>query len=123
MEHIFNELNSHYKENDFESIFNHENGIYFLKMRSLSRVEILRRLAEKARIDIENIQGRQLFKYLFCKNVDIIIIDEFISEIYKEERATRRANEEDLYNQLYRLPVLFWDGFYQNAVEQTIMLK
>lgn len=121
MEQIFNELDGYYKSNEFERIFSHEYGIYFLKMRSLSRTEVLRKLAELANINIENIQGRQLFKYLFCQNISIEVIDNFIIEIYEEERAIRRENEENLYNQLYRLPVLYWGGFYQNAVEQTIV--
>jgi len=121
MEHIFDELNNYYKENDFESIFNHKNGIYFLKLRSLSRTTILRKLAEKAKIENENIKGRQLFKYMFCQNIDITLIDELINDTYKEERVIRMANEENLYNQLYRLPILYWGGFYQNAVEQTII--
>jgi len=121
MEQIFNELNDYYKNNDFERIFNHQYGIYFLKLRSLSRTEILKRLADKANVDINGIQGRQLFSFLFCRNIDEQIIDEFIIEIYEEERAVRRENEDYLYNQLYRLPVLYWGGFYQNAVEQTIV--
>jgi len=121
MEQIFNELKSYYEKNDFESIFKHKYGIYFIKMRSLSRTEILKRLAEKAGVDIGNIKGRQLFKYLFCQFTDIKIIDNFINETYQEERAIRRKNEENLYNQLYRLPILDWGGFYQNAVEQTIV--
>ncbi len=121
MEQIFNELNDYYRNNDFESIVNHQYGIYFLKLRSLSRIEILRRLAEKANIDISGIQGRQLFSFLFCQNIDERIIDEFILEVYEEERTVRRENEDYLYNQLYRLPVLYWGGFYQNAVEQTIV--
>ena len=121
MKQIFNELNNLYKENNFENIFNHQYGVYFLKLRSLSRVKLLKRLADKANIDIEDVQGIQLFSFLFCQNIDEQVIDEFIIEVYEEERGVRRENEEYLYNQLYRLPVLYWGGFYQNAVEQTIV--
>jgi len=121
MEQIFNELNNYYKNNDFESIFSHQYGVYFLKLRSLSRTELLRRLAEKANINVDNVQSRQLFGFLFCQNIPVNIINEFINEVYEDERAVRRENEEYLYNQLYRLPVLYWGGFYQNAVEQTIV--
>ena len=31
----FRKLKIYYQENDFEKIFNHEFGIYFLKMRSI----------------------------------------------------------------------------------------
>jgi len=121
MEQIFNELNDYYKNNDFESIFSHQYGVYFLKLRSISRAELLRRLADKVNINIDGIQGRQLFKFLFCQNIPENTINLFINEVYEEERTVRRKNEEYLYNQLYRLPVLYWGGFYQNAVEQTIV--
>ena len=60
----FRELNNRYRNNEFEQILTHELGIYFLKMRSVSRVPILRRLAERANINVEGIQGRQLFEHL-----------------------------------------------------------
>jgi len=121
MEQIFEELYNYYKANNFEKIFNNGYGMYFLKLRSLSRVKLLRQLAEQVSINIENVQGRQLFKYIFCQNINNGILDDFIKKVYEEERTIRKSNEENLYNQLYRLPVLYWGGFYQNAVEQTIV--
>ena len=121
MDQIFDELTHYYKANNFEPILNHEYGIYFLKLRSLSRTELLRRLAERINIDITGVQGRDLFRFLFRQKISDEILNEFINEIYEEERSVRRENEEYLYNQLYRLPVLYWGGFYQNAVEQTLV--
>lgn len=116
MREIFRELNTAYKNNEFEIILIHQYGNYFLKLRSLSRTEILRQLAEKAEISIENIQGRQLFEHLFCQNIPEQTFDDFVREIYQQERAERIGNEENLYTQLFRLPVFNWGGFYQNAV-------
>ena len=78
-------------------------------------------MAEKVEINIDGVQGRRLFEFIFCQSIPENTINEFINEIYEEERAVRRENEEYLYNQLYRLLVLYWGGFYQNAVEQTIV--
>lgn len=99
MREIFLALSKAYKNNDFETILKHEYGNYFLKLRSLSRTEILRRLADKAKIDIEVVPRTQLFEYLFCQNIPDNIIDAFIREIYQQERAGRIANEENLYSQ------------------------
>lgn len=118
---IFRALNRAYQNNDFETILFHEQGNYFLKLRSLSRTEILRQLAERAQIDILEIQGRQLFEYLFCQSIPEATIDTFIREIYQQEREQRIGNEDNLYTQLIRLTVFNWGGFYQNAVEQTII--
>jgi len=121
MRETFIKLNTAYKNNEFEAIIDNQYGNYFLKLRSLSRTEILRQLAAKAKVNIENIQGRQLFEYMFCQNIQEVTIDNFIREIYQQERSERIVNEENLYTQLFRLTVFNWGGFYQNAVEQTIV--
>ena len=121
MQQIFQTLNKAYQNNEFESILTHEFGNYFLKLRSLSRTEILRQLAQSTNINIENVAGRQLFEFLFCQNIPEAILDAFIKQLYHDERAERIGNEDNLYTQLYRLQVFDWGGFYQNAVEQTIV--
>ena len=121
MRQIFTTLSRAYQDNVFKTILNHQYGNYFLKLRSLSRAEILRALAETADINIENVQGRQLFERLFCQDIPQATIDSFIRQVYQQERAERTVNEENLYTQLYRLQVFDWGGFYQNAVEQTIV--
>ncbi|MBS1735369.1 MAG: hypothetical protein JSS98_02040 [Bacteroidetes bacterium] len=121
MREIFRQLNNAYNSNDFGAILNHQSGNYFLKLRSLSRAEILRQLAQRENIDIKNVQGRQLFEYLFCQNIPEQAINDYIREIYQQERNERIGNEDNLYSQLFRLTVFNWGGFYQNAVEQTIV--
>jgi len=117
----FRKLKRYYQENDFEKIFGHEFGIYFLKIRSISRSNILRELGERLKIDTSEISGRDLFEFMFCKNIANDDIDDFIKQIYKRERKERIKNEDYLYSQLYKLKVFDWGGFYQNAVEQTIV--
>jgi len=117
----FSRLKRYYEENEFEKIFTHELGIYFLKMRSISRSNILRELGERLRVDISGVSGRNLFEFMFCRNIENKKIDEFIKEIYGKERKERIRNEDYLYSQLYKLKVFDWGGFYQNAVEQTIV--
>ncbi len=121
MEEIFQKLKNAYQSNDFVTILNHPQGIYFLKLRSLSRVKILRALAKKEKVDISNILGKQLFEYIFCQNISEKSIDGLIIETYQQDREYRVGNEDMLYTQLFRLTVFNWGGFYQNAVEQTIV--
>lgn len=117
----FRKLRRYYQENDFERIFDHELGIYFLKMRSISRSKILKKLAERSGIDISGISGKNLLEFMFCKKIPNEKLDEFIRQIYSIERQERIKNEDYLYTQLYKLKVFDWGGFYQNAVEQTIV--
>lgn len=120
-EQEFGTLKRYYEENDFEKIFKHELGIYFLKMRSISRSNILMELAKRLKIEISGVSRRDLFRFMFCKNIANEEIDNFIKEIYEKERKERIKNEDYLYSQLYRMQVFDWGGFHQNAVERTIV--
>lgn len=116
----FRELKIYYDNDNFEKLLYHKLGVYFLKMRSVSRAPLLKRLANKAGIDITNINQRDLFEYLF-KQIDESLLNEFLIEVYDEERQNLIQDEAQLYNQLYKVKVFDWGGFYQNAVEQTIV--
>ncbi|PIU51846.1 hypothetical protein COS91_02345 [Candidatus Desantisbacteria bacterium CG07_land_8_20_14_0_80_39_15] len=123
MRQEFRQLKRYYQENEFGKIFKHKLGIYFLKMRSISRVELLRRFAKELSIKVDEIKAKndELFEFMFCKNIENDRIDEFIKQIYAIERKERVKNENYLYSQLYKLKVFDWGGFYQNAVERTIV--
>lgn len=121
LKEAFGELKRYYDDNEFENILNHEFGIYFLKMRSLSRNVLLRELAQKLNINISNVEKAKLFEFMFCQNISDDDLNKFIKEKYNKERKTRIANEDFLYSQLYKLKFFDWGGFYQNAVEQTIV--
>lgn len=117
----FEKLKDAYDEDNFEFIFNHRLGIDFLKLRSLSRNTILQELAGKLGYDITGVEGKELFKHLFSLRINAKVLDEFIRTKYEEERKVRIGNEDFLYSQLYKLRIFDWGGFYQNAVEQTIV--
>jgi len=117
----FKKLKEYYDDNKFEKIFINKFGTYFLKMRSLSRSLILKELAKKLKIDISDVETRKLFEFMFCQEIDDKILNKFIEDKYDEERKERIGNEDFLYSQLFKLRVFDWGGFYQNAVEQTLV--
>lgn len=121
LEEEFKKLKKYYDENNFEELLAHNLGIYFLKMRSISRISLLKRLADELGIDITNVPNKRLFEYLFCKQIDEEVLNRFLVEVYKEERKKLIQDENKLYSQLYKVKIFDWGGFYQNAVEQTII--
>ena len=99
-----------------------DDGLRFLKLRSLSRREHLIELFDKASITPQANSARGMFREAFESTaVDEKIIDQTISQIYASEREERRANEPELVNQLYRLDVFDWGGLHQNSLERTIV--
>ena len=117
----FKKLKTFYDNNEFQEIFNHPKGSYFLKMRSISRTLLLKKLAGKLALDISKVPNKKLFEFLFCKDIPDKEICIFIKNIYGTEREERREGEEELYSQLYKLKAFDWGGFYQNSVEKTIV--
>lgn len=118
---IFDALNHAYNYDNFDTILGNDLGTYFLKLRSISRGNLLEAMAGNANIDISEVGTRNLFEYLFCENIPEKTVDDFIKEKYKEIRAERLGNEQELYTQLNKLTALDWGGFHQNQVEVTIV--
>ena len=50
-----------------------------------------------------------------------MFVFEYIRSIYKLERIERKAIEDEVYSQLFKLDSFNWGGFFQNAVEKTIV--
>lgn len=99
-----------------------DDGLRFLKLRSLSRREHLEALFEVASITPQVSSARGMFKEAFeTIAVDEEVINKTISQIYASERKERQTKEPELVNQLYRLDIFDWGGLHQNSLEKTIV--
>ncbi len=110
-----------YNSNRFVELVQHPNGIYWLKLRSVSRTKLLRMLCERMGIDHEKIESRRLFVYVYDCKPNTRAIDEFIKDVYEQERSIRRRSEDQLISELYQVKVFDWGGLYQNSLERTII--
>ncbi len=121
MKNLFSRFNNAFKNDQFDEFVTDQKGIYFLKFRSLNRKNILEQIAAENNIDIKSVPSKNLFEFLFHKNISEDFLNEFIRRKYLEERNQRKSKEDLLYSQLYRIKEFDWGGFYQNSVEQTIV--
>ena len=96
-------------------------GLRFLKLRSLSRKEQLAYLIDKFDIEIGSMKSREWLQLIYESDVWSEDIDATILELYEEERIIRRENEQQLINELYKIQSFDWGGLYQNSLEQTIV--
>lgn len=117
----FQQLSRFYRDNRFLEIMNHPKGIYFLKLKSISRSEYLRRLAEMNSIRHSGMKSIELFEYLFLKNISFESIERVVKEVYNEKRLVRKQNEDFLISQLYKMQEFNWGGLYQNSLERAIV--
>jgi hypothetical protein len=118
----FNTAKAWFGDDRIRELSESDDGLRFLKLRSLSRREHLEELYRIASATPESTSARDMFKEAFeTPSVDDGIINQAICQIYASEREERRANEPDLVNQLYRLEVFDWGGLHQNSLEKTIV--
>ena len=117
----FDEAVEIYKQGNTQKLQRTEEGLYFLKLRSLSRKEHLKLLADNAGIDIANQSARFAFRHIYEKRVPLKIIHKTIKEIYNSNRTERKSREDQLVNELYKLKAFDWGGLHQNNLEKTII--
>jgi hypothetical protein len=110
-----------FKEDKITVLSQTQDGLRYLKIRSLSRKKYLKRLVEVAELDIDDYRVKVMFRGLYEKQVPIELIDKLIEEIYEEQRAKRRAFEDELVHSLYQLHVFDWGGIYRGGLERTIV--
>ena len=92
--------------------------MYFLKLRSMSRPDLLKKLANK--LDMPIPPKPTLF-HIFEQNVPLDRLDEFIKN-ESVEKLQEIANEDNiLYTELFKLDIYDWGGLYQNGLEKTIV--
>jgi hypothetical protein len=94
MPSAFNALRRLYDNNRFTELLRDPDGVYWLKLRSISRAQQLRQLCQQIGLDYEGIDGRQLLAYIYDRRPDIPVLESFIRELYQAERAKRRAIED-----------------------------
>jgi hypothetical protein len=121
MENDFKHFKRLYQDNAFDVLLKEDGSVYWLKLRSISRKELMVKFCQFANIDCTDISGSTLFQHLYEKQPPEKVIDDFILGQYKLERGFRKQNETKLVSELYKLPALDWGGIYQNNLEKTIV--
>lgn len=117
----FERLKRLYEVNEFARLIEEPEGIYWLKLRSLSRKAHLEAICHRIGLDRGRVGSRELLRYVFEHHPSVEDIDDYMLQVYEEERSERRANEDHLVSQLYQMQVFDWGGLYQNSLEQTIV--
>jgi hypothetical protein len=118
----FTELEKAFRGNDFPLIENDENGIRFLKLRSMSRKATMEEFCKIHDIDLEGVTSKKYLHHVFQYNdITDSIINDFINQKYQEERADRRNNQNYLVDQLNRLQHFDWGGSFGNSLEKNIV--
>lgn len=117
----FQQFKELYQDNKFDILLKEDGSIYWLKLRSISRKELLVELCALANIDSSNVRGTALFEHIYEAKPSEELLDKFIAQKYLAGRAKRKTNETTLVSELYKMKVFDWGGLYQNNLERTIV--
>lgn len=117
----FQTASNQFKNDKIKELSQDQDGLRFLKLRSLSRRDAMEELAKEQSIDLTKVPTRQVLKTLFETQIDGKSIETFIRKKFLKERATRAKNEATLITELYKLNVFDWGGLHQNSLEKTIV--
>jgi len=110
-----------YRDNKFDILLKEQGCNYWLKLRSISRKELLKEFCMLAKLNPANVTGEALFELVYEANPPETLIDKFIAQKYQTERTHRKANETKLVSELSKMRVFDWGGLYQNNLERTIV--
>lgn len=113
---------SMFKNDKIRELSATDDGMRFLKLRSLSRKEQLDYLINKFKVDIgSNKTNNEKLRIIYESDLRSEKIDNTIQELFEKERNTRRKNEPQLINELYKVHSFEWGGLHQNSLETTIV--
>jgi len=121
MPYTFQSANAAFKNDKIRELSQDIQGMRFLKLRSLSRIEHLNRLVRDHDLVIPAGTPSERLRSVFESSLNDTQIDATIKRIYAEERQNRAVTEPQLITELYRLQVFDWGGLHQNSLEKTIV--
>jgi len=111
-----------FREDRIHELSEDEDGLRFLKLRSLSRRDHLERVLVAARVPFDSLKATALLQKAYeSDRVRPKVVDRVIRDIYESERAERRRREPRLVSELYKMSTFDWGGLHQNSLEKTIV--
>ena len=90
----FEKLSRLFNEGNFTQLLRFENGLYFLKLRAMSRNDILTKLCKFCDIAVPE---RDFFRTIFDKNIPIAKLDKFVCQVHTTKLADYDTTEDELY--------------------------
>ncbi len=117
----FKQFKELYQDNKFDVLLRDPDSVFWLKLRSISRKELMTSFCTLIGLDYTSIKGSQLFEHIYNAKPDEKVVDKFIHNRYEAERNERKVSEPKLVSELYKMNALDWGGLYQNNLEKNIV--
>jgi adenine-specific DNA-methyltransferase len=131
---IFTDMSQNYSFSTWKKLFEQDKleefttnryGLLWLKLKSITRKEILSRFIELNKIIIisSGLQANfeEVFNFLSSRRIEEshLLIDFFIRTIDQEQRSA--INQEYIVNELYKMKYFSWGGDYKNSLDRHLV--
>jgi len=117
----FEQADELFRQSQLNTLTASDAGFRFLLLRSMSRSDLLKKLATNEKISTDSVSAKNLLKFIFESPISIQNIKRFINAQFKNERKTRQKNEARLIHELYQIKEFDWGGLHQNNLEKNIV--
>jgi len=101
----FKQFKQLYQDNKFDVLLKDPDSVYWLKLRSISRRELMVNFCAENGIDFSDVRGVELFEHIYESKPNEEVVDKFIAQTYSVERAKRKVSEIKLVSELYKMKV------------------
>ena len=117
---MFEKMKYLFDNNKIYELLTYEESTKWLKLRAISRKELLKNFCKSYNIIIKSTKVSDIFEELFYKLEDHSIIDNFIKSNLK---LLTPQQENYLVSELYKIKYFDWGGDYKNALDRFIIDK
>jgi hypothetical protein len=122
----FNYWKKQHKSEKLEEFNTHPSGLLWLKIKSISRKELLAAFVKESDIQLKEKANEKQFGELYAILVENIekshhVLDNFIQTINTKQAV--ELNTEQLVSELYKLKNFDWGGDYQNSLDKYLVSR
>lgn len=115
-----------YKNENLEEFSKNREGLLWLKIKSIIRVELLKGFLDYAECEIETNKQSECFRELFNLLIKDInnshdLLNGYIKKISKKQ--IEMLNNQQLVSELYKLKNFEWGGDYQNSLDKYLVSR
>ncbi|MCL2063827.1 MAG: hypothetical protein FWG98_05595 [Candidatus Cloacimonetes bacterium] len=117
---MFKKLKNLFDNNNIFELLKHDESILWLKLRAISRKDLLLKFIDLNDIKINSKKSSEIFEELFNIVKEHALIDDFIkANLIK----LTLEQEQNLVSELYKIKHFDWGGDYKNALDRHIVDK
>ena len=122
----YQEWNKKFSDQDMIEFMDNNSGIFWLKLKSITRKENLVKFIEESEIEIKATKVKEMAKEIYClysKNIVQYntLINTFLEKETKQELIDITEKFDTIKSELYKMEIFEWGGDQNNSLDKKII--